>query len=282
MNYRHAFHAGNFGDVVKHAVLARILTYLARKDAPFRVIDTHAGIGLYDLSSDEAERTGEWRDGIGRVLEAERPAEIEDLLAPWLDVVAALNPDGTLLSYPGSPVLARRLLRRQDRLTAVELHPLDSQVLAHVFGGDRHAKVVALDGWLALGSFLPPKEGRGLVVVDPAFEVQGEMERLGDGLARALKRWPTGVYLGWYPIKSLARVDAMHKSLLAAGATSLLAIDLWVRRVTEDGPLPGAGLVVINPPWTLAAEMDRLMPWFSAVLAQGEGAGWRVARLAER
>lgn len=290
MNYRHAFHAGNFADVVKHAVIARIIAHLRRKDAPFRVIDTHAGIGLYDLSADEAVRTGEWREGIGRVIAARRPPEVEALLAPWLDVVAAVNTehtapdrvdDGGLSFYPGSPLLMRRLLRPQDALTAVELHPADFQVLADLFFRDRQVKAVELDGWLALGSFVPPKERRGLVVVDPAFEEPGEMERLADGLIRAYGRWPTGTYIGWYPIKSVAQVNTMHRRLLDAGIGGLLAIDLFVRTVS-DGPLPGAGLVVINPPWTLKDELAVLMPWFRDLLAQGAGAAFRVLPLAER
>ncbi len=289
MNYRHAFHAGNFADVVKHAVIARIIAHLRRKDAPFRVIDTHAGIGLYDLSADEAVRTGEWREGIGRVIAARRPADVEALLAPWLDVVAAVNAehaapdriDGGLSFYPGSPLLMRRLLRAQDALTAVELHPADFQTLAGLFHRDRQVKAVELDGWLALGSFVPPKERRGLVVIDPAFEEPGEMDRLADGLIRAYGRWPTGTYLGWYPVKSVAQVDGMHRRLLDAGIGGLLAVDVFVRTVS-DGPLPGAGLVVINPPWTLKDELAVLMPWFRDLLAQGAGAGFRLLPLAER
>lgn len=287
MNYRHAFHAGNFADVVKHATLTRIVEHLKRKEAAFRVIDTHAGIGLYDLDADEASRTGEWRDGIGRLAAARRPAEVEALLAPWLSVIAGLN-DQQLPGearpglYPGSPLLARRLLRRQDRLTAVELHPADAETLAATFAGDHHTRVVALDGWLALGSFVPPKERRGVVIVDPAFEEAGEMERLGEGLLRGFRRWPTGTFIGWYPIKSLKRVDALHDMLLAAGVPGLLAADLFVRTINEDGPLPGAGLVILNPPWHLRDELNVLMPWFSALLAQGAGAGYRLLPLAER
>lgn len=278
MNYRHAFHAGNFGDVLKHAVLARVVEHLKRKDAAFRVIDTHAGLGLYDLTA-EAERTGEWRAGIGRVLAAETSADVAALLEPWLAVVDAVNDGGPLRLYPGSPVLARRLLRRQDRLTLVELHPADGESLAELFEGDWAVKVMQLDGWLALKAFVPVKERRGVVLVDPAFEVLGELERLGDGLLEAWRRWPTGTFIGWYPIKDVAAVDALHRRLAAAPVAKLVAADLLVRGPTGAGPLPGAGLVVLNPPWTLADELDRLMPWFAATLAQGPGNDARVRRL---
>ena len=279
MNYRHAFHAGNFADVVKHAVVARIVEHLKRKDAAFRVIDTHAGVGLYDLSADEAERTGEWRDGIGRVRAAAMPAEIAALLAPWLDVVSAVNGGGPLLAYPGSPMLVRRLMRRQDRLTLVELHPLDAGALGHLFAGDFQVKVAELDGWLALKAFVPPKERRGLVLVDPAYEVAGELDRLAGGLIEAHRRWSTGSYVGWYPIKDVAAVDALHARLTASPIGKLLAVDLMIRAPAGIGPLPGAGLLVVNPPWTLADELDRLMPWLAETLAQGPGHAFRVRRL---
>ena len=186
MNYRHAFHAGNFADVLKHAVLARVLVLLARKETPFRVLDTHAGIGLYDLSAPEAEKTGEWRGGIGRILAAPFPEPVAHLLEPWLTAVASacgstrpehLDPT-RLPRYPGSPLVVRSGLRREDRATVVELHPDDAATLGELFAGDARVKVVELDGWLALKSFLPFKERRGLVLIDPPFEKEGEFERI--------------------------------------------------------------------------------------------------------
>jgi 23S rRNA (adenine2030-N6)-methyltransferase len=185
MNYRHSYHAGNFADVLKHVVLAQIIAYLKRKDQAFRVIDTHAGVGLYDLSSEEAQKTGEWRGGIGRV---DRGKAMSDRLAaflePWLTAVRALNPDGGMRLYPGSPKLARLLFRKQDRLSAIELHPADAKQLSSLFEGDFQVRVTELDGWLALGAHLPPKEKRGLVLIDPPFEQDGEFDRLVDGLAQ--------------------------------------------------------------------------------------------------
>jgi 23S rRNA (adenine2030-N6)-methyltransferase len=169
MNYRHAFHAGNFADVVKHAVLAALVERLKQKETAFRVIDTHAGAGFYDLTGDAASRTGEWHNGIGRLYNQALEAPVADLLAPYLDAVRAANDGGLLRRYPGSPWIVRHLLRRQDRLTLTELHPEQATALAGFFAGDRQVKVIALDGWLALGSFVPPKERRGLVLVDPPY-----------------------------------------------------------------------------------------------------------------
>ena len=189
MNYRHAFHAGNFADVVKHLIVCRIVEYLKRKPAPFRVVDTHAGIGLYDLGAEEAERTGEWREGIGRLWTGRLSGEAADLAEPYLDTVRAENPEGELRHYPGSPLLVRRLLRPSDKLVAFELHPDDATALAALFRRDREVSVVAADGWDALAGQLPPPERRGLVLVDPPFEMPGEFRRLAGGLARAHRRF---------------------------------------------------------------------------------------------
>lgn len=260
MNYRHAFHAGNFADVLKHAVLARILDYLKRKPGAFRVIDTHAGIGLYDLSSDEAQRTGEWRGGIGRLMETPLPDEAAALIAPYLDAVRAANPDGGVRFYPGSPLVARHLLRNIDRLTAIELHPQDNLTLKERFAGDWQARIIALDGWLALGAHVPPKEKRGLVLVDPPFEKEGEFDRLADGLARAHRRWPGGAYALWYPVKDRPAVETFRARLRQAGIAKILDIALEIRAPSPEPRLDGCGMVVVNPPFVLEAEMAVLLP----------------------
>ncbi|HEV7252607.1 MAG TPA: 23S rRNA (adenine(2030)-N(6))-methyltransferase RlmJ [Mesorhizobium sp.] len=279
MNYRHAFHAGNFADVVKHAVLARIVLYLQNKDKAFRAIDTHAGPGRYDLTSSEAQRTGEWRDGVGRLLEAKLPADAASLLEPYLAAVRAENAGGIFRFYPGSPLLVRRLLRPQDRLTAIELHSQDAGRLKSLFEGDIQVRVIHLDGWLSLNAHLPPKEKRGLVLVDPPFEEAGEFDRLATGLNQAHRRWPGGTYALWYPIKDRRAVARFREGLAASGIPKLLDIRFEVRNPSPESRLDGCGLVVANPPFTLEKELGTLLPVLRDCLAQDKGACFELAAL---
>lgn len=271
MNYRHDYHAGNFADVLKHAVLVRIVEYLKRKDKAFRVLDTHAGSGLYALDTGPAERTGEWRGGIGQLHEAPLRGEAAALLRPYLDIVRQLNPDG-LRVYPGSPLLVRRLLRRQDRLSAIELHPEDFSRLKALFADDFQVRATELDGWLALGAHLPPKEKRGLVLVDPPFEAQGEFERIAGAVEKAHRRWPGGVYALWYPIKDRAAVARFRDALAQSGIPAILDVTLEIRVPSPEPRLDGCGMIVINPPFTLQTEMQALLPVLHARLCEdGKG-----------
>ena len=272
MNYRHAFHAGNFADVVKHAVLVRILLHLRSKPASFRVIDTHAGAGLYDLAGPEANRSLEWRAGIGRILTAPIGAPARALLAPYLDAVASFNGGARVTTYPGSPALARSFLRSQDRLVACELEPNAAAALARHFGRDRCVRTVTIDGWTALKAYVPPPERRGLVLVDPPFEEAEDFARLARALEAACRKWASGTYLLWYPIKTQNAPDALARRLARAGIPKILRAELRVAALKEDGPLGGCGLVVVNPPWTLAGELATLLPELSATLADdGKG-----------
>ena len=267
MNYRHAYHAGNFADVHKHAVLGRVLAHLRLKPAAFRVIDTHAGAGRYDLSGPEPARGGEWRQGIARVLGASGPDEAAILLAPYLDVVSALNPGGTLGAYPGSPLIVQNLLRPQDRLVACELEPTAAAALAAALRGDRRAKALTIDGWTALGAYVPPKERRGLVLIDPPFEEAADFGRLSGALAAAYRKWPTGIYMLWYPIKERDAPDALARRLQRLAVPKLLRSELTLGQPHVEGGLLGSGLVVVNPPFTLEAELRRLMPALGAMLS---------------
>jgi 23S rRNA (adenine2030-N6)-methyltransferase len=279
MNYRHAYHAGNFADVVKHAVLALVMEHLKLKPAPFRVIDTHAGIGLYDLSSEPAQKTGEWREGIGRIMEADLAQPAAALLSPYLGVVRDLNTDGLLQRYPGSPLIARALMRETDRLIVNELHPEDQQELESLFARDRQVKVMALDAWTAVKALLPPPERRGVVLIDPAFEETGELDRLVGALGEAEKRFAGGIYVLWYPIKELKPVAAFRRKVAALGLPKALAIELMIRGGEDETRLNGAGLIVVNAPFTLAANLKILLPELARVLAQGNGAGFRLEEL---
>jgi 23S rRNA (adenine2030-N6)-methyltransferase len=267
MNYRHAFHAGNFADVHKHAVLVRVLAHLRLKPAAFRVIDTHAGAGRYDLSAPEPVRTGEWRRGIARVWEASLPAALQHLLAPYLDAVSQLNPGRRLGVYPGSPLIAQSLLRPQDRLIACELEPAAVASLTAVLRHDRRAKALAIDGWTALGAYVPPKERRGIVLIDPPFEEGADFERLAAALTVAYRKRPTGIYLLWYPIKERDAPDALARRLRRAAFPKVLRSELTLYPPPAEGGLLGSGLIVVNPPFPLEPELRRLMPALAAVLS---------------
>jgi 23S rRNA (adenine2030-N6)-methyltransferase len=279
MNYRHGFHAGNFADVVKHATLARIIAHLRDKPAPFRVIDTHAGAGLYDLAGPEAGRTGEWREGIARLIKAPLPAEARQLLAPYLDAVMASNPGGRLKVYPGSPMLVRAWLRPRDRLIACELEPKAAAALAKNLATSTRAKTMPIDGWAALPAYIPPKERRGLVLIDPPYEAPDEFARLAEAFAQAQRKWASGIYLLWYPIKDRAGPDALAKQLKALRIGKILRAELTIARVPAADRLIGSGLIIVNPPWTLERELAVLLPALAGCLSPGEG-GFRLDWLA--
>jgi 23S rRNA (adenine2030-N6)-methyltransferase len=277
MNYRHIFHAGNFADVFKHAILTRILLYLSEKPQPYRVIDTHAGAGLYDLTGTLANRTGEWRDGIGRLIsESGLPAGSE-LLKPLLDAVTAHNRSedlrsGKLRTYPGSPAIALSVMRPQDRLTACELEPHAAAALVRNLKGDKRAKSVEIDGFSALKAYLPPAERRGLVLIDPPFEDKEEFDRLVTMIEVTQQKWPTGVYAIWYPVKDAA-APAFVKNVRRLGIPKVLRVELHVTAPQSDR-LTACGLLVINPPWRLADELAQLMPELVKLLRR-EGGGAR-------
>ena len=281
MNYRHAFHAGNFADVVKHIVLVRILSYLQEKPSAFRVIDSHAGAGLYDLTGSEATRGGEWLTGIARVRQARFSDRAAPLLVPYLDIVRAFNPPSELRAYPGSPLIARALLRPQDRLVACEVAEPPRRQLIAALRRDAQARVVDLDGWMALTAFVPPKERRGLVLIDPPFEQADEFERLAAQFARAHAKWPTGIYMLWYPVKNRRVTDGLARQVAAVsdaagGAGKCLRLEFSVAPVEDGGGLTSAGLLIVNPPWTLAGEMRTILPELQKPLGLGGAARFRL------
>jgi 23S rRNA (adenine2030-N6)-methyltransferase len=276
VNYRHVFHAGSFADVFKHAVLCRILHYLREKPAAFRVIDTHAGAGLYDLTGSEAKRGGEWLDGIERLLAAKLPAQATVLLSPYLEVIGALNEPGRLYLYPGSPAIARAWLRPQDRLTACELEPKAATVLAGHMRGDTRIKTLEIDGWTALSAYVPPTERRGLVLVDPPFEEDGDFHCLSHALAGAHRKWATGIYALWYPIKGRGEADDLAKRLRRLGIAKILRAELTVSAVSDPIRLNGCGLILVNPPWTLESELSTLLPMLAGLLGRDGKGGFSL------
>jgi 23S rRNA (adenine2030-N6)-methyltransferase len=277
MNYRHAFHAGNFADVFKHATLARILVHLTRKETPVRFIETHAGAGRYDLSGPEAARSPEWRDGIARLLKASPPAPVASLLRPYLHAVGPCDADGMPASYPGSPAIAQGLLRSQDRIALCEAHAEERAKLIAALGRDGRLSIVGTDGYVALNAYVPPKERRGLALIDPPFETPDEADRVAEALARAIGKWPTGVYAAWRPIRESVADARFLNAVAAMGAPNILRLELDVgpgpAGAQGQQPLTRAGLLIVNPPHTLAEEARVLLRWLAGLLARdGRGA----------
>ena len=276
MNYRHAFHAGGFADVIKHIVLVRILSYLHEKETPFRVIDSHAGAGLYDLSGEESQRSGEWLTGIARAMQARFSESTVPLVAPYLDIVRGFNPPRELKTYPGSPLIARKMLRPQDSLVACEVEPQARKKLISALRRDKQARIVDLDGWVGMPAFVPPKERRGVVLIDPPFEAKNEFERMAAGFSEAFAKWSTGIYVLWYPVKSRRATDTLADhvghTVAAAGPGKVLRLEFSIAPQSPDAGLTSAGLLIVNPPWPLMAELKAILPELEKPLGLG-GAG---------
>ena len=271
MNYRHAYHAGNFADCFKHALLVALLDSLARKPSPYSVLDTHAGTGGYDLEAEAARRTDEATPGIRRLLQ--RPSPV---LRRYLGLVEQLG------LYPGSPALIRAVLRANDRLTCCELHPEDAAALRQRFHRDAQVDVHERSGWEALGALLPPREKRGLVFIDPPFEARDEFRILADGLHRGHARFGHGVFAGWYPVKKMAAVREFHASLTSSGIPDIVSVELHLRETTDPDRLNGCGLIVINSPYQFESQAKSIADAVLDGLGSNEiGAGTTVVRLAD-
>jgi 23S rRNA (adenine2030-N6)-methyltransferase len=271
MNYRHAYHAGNHGDVLKHAVLARVLNYMTSKPKPLALLDAHAGIGHYDLAGVEAFKTGEWSEGIGKVLEAQLSDPLKDWLAPYLNIIHALNPGGGAQHYPGSPELAQRLLRKTDRLIFNELHPDDRNTLAARYQADTRIRISGVDALQTIKAQLPFDERRGIVLIDPAYEVSEETQRVALMVQHALRRMAAITIIVWYPVTTAAFADQLIKlSSEHTSNTPTLDIRLMVREPHKDAGLAGSSLMIINPPYTLHDELLSVLPALASILGKGQ------------
>ena len=272
MNYRHAFHAGNHADVLKHLTLSRILALLGKKEAPFAYLDSHAGVGLYDLQGDQASRTGEYLEGIARLWHRD---DLPPALADYLRVVDELNPDGELRYYPGSPELARCLSRPQDRLHVNEKHPEDGRLLKDNMALDRRVAVHLGEGWHLARALLPTAEKRVLMLIDPPFEQADDLERCVQSLNEAIGRMRQAIVVIWYPIKDQRQLKRFYQLLAASNAPKLLRAELYVHPVDNPLGLNGSGLAIANPPWGLEAELLEWLPWLATQLAQSQGS-WQL------
>ncbi|MDP9195440.1 MAG: 23S rRNA (adenine(2030)-N(6))-methyltransferase RlmJ [Pseudomonadota bacterium] len=272
MNYRHIYHAGGFSDVFKHVILTHVLLYLRGKDAPFCVLDTHAGIGVYDLDSPEALKTGEAQEGIHRLLACESHPEA---LKPYIEAVLAVNGGaGPVHRYPGSPALAHHFLRPGDRLVLAELHPADARTLKRLYQDDPRVATHSMDGYTALKAHLPPVEKRGAVLTDPSFEVPDEFSAMAAGLVTAWHRWPGGTYMLWYPVKERATIWRFEETLIASGIRRILKAEMLVHPEDDPFRLNGCGMIIVNPPWQLKGTLEEVLPFLCRTLAPaGQGSG---------
>lgn len=258
LSYRHSFHAGNHADVLKHTVQSLIIEALKEKEKPFLYLDTHAGAGRYQLSGEHAERTGEYMEGIARIWQQDDlPAELE----PYMNVVRHFNRGEQLRYYPGSPLIARQLLREQDTLMLTELHPSDFPLLRQEFQKDERTRVARADGYQQLKAKLPPVSRRGLILIDPPYEIKTDYQAVVSGISEGHKRFATGVYALWYPVVMRQQIKRMLRDLEATGIRNILQIELGVRPDSDQRGMTASGMIVINPPWKLEAQMNSVLPW---------------------
>lgn len=276
LSYRHGFHAGNAADVLKHAVFVFVLGHLQRKAGPLLILDTHAGAGLYDLASAEAAKTGEFRDGIGRL--AAGAGDAPELLAGYLALVKARNPRGPFAVYPGSPALALAMKRPQDRLAFYELHPADHARLADLAGRARGVSVERADGFKGLIAHVPPVGRRGLVLIDPSYEIKTDYDNVVVALAKAWRRFATGVYVLWYPVIERSRIDALLAAVAAAGIRKVYRLELGMAPDAPGYGMTASGMLVVNAPFTLPRAAEPALPWLTERLgARGRAvAEWLV------
>ncbi|TQP71578.1 23S rRNA (adenine(2030)-N(6))-methyltransferase RlmJ [Vibrio cholerae] len=268
LSYRHSFHAGNHADVLKHIVQSLILNSLQQKEKPFVYHDTHSGVGRYDLTHEWSEKTGEYKQGIARVWQQDNiPAELDS----YLDAIRQLNQGETLRYYPGSPRVARAHLREQDRMVLTELHPSDYPLLEQEFHRDRQVSIYKEDGFARLKASLPPQERRGLVLIDPPYELAKEYRDVVRAIAQSYKRWATGIYAIWYPVVNRCDIDDMLEGLQGLEIRKILQIELGVAPDTNERGMTASGMIVINPPWTLESQMQTILPFLKQAIALATG-----------
>jgi 23S rRNA (adenine2030-N6)-methyltransferase len=270
LSYRHSFHAGNFADVLKHIVLIEILEYMKKKDKPFCCIDTHAGPGTYQLNGDYALKNREFENGIGKLWQRD---DLSDGVANYVNLIKGFNSSALLTCYPGSPAIAKQLLRSKDRLFLYELHSTEIKLLSATVGRNRRIKVFHADGLKHAMGLLPPIEHRGLTLIDPSYEIKSDYSLVAETLVNMHKRFATGTYALWYPVVERSRNQQLEQAIQTSGIKNVQLFELGIRADTDEHGMTASGMIVVNPPWTLAATMQQILPWLADVLGN-DGAGF--------
>lgn len=263
LSYRHSFHAGNFADIIKHVVLVEILDHLTQKEAPFEYIDTHAGAGLFNLDSSDARKLQEHNTGIAKL----KPADFPEL-ARYFEIIGSYNKTDTLRFYPGSPSITRCLLRPQDRAWLFELHPQDYKSLCNNMKNEKKVRVSCQDGLIGMTALLPPACRRGLVLIDPSYEVKSEYDQVFDAVVKAVKRFSTGIYAIWYPVVDRKKINNLERKLVASGIKNIQRFELGLSPDSGGRGMRASGIFVINPPWKLFNKMSDLLPKLARTLGE--------------
>ena len=277
LSYRHAFHAGNHADVLKHCVLMLVLEYVTQKDKPFLYVDTHAGAGLYDLQSDWAKKTRDFDTGIGRIWQLD-VTNIPEGMHGYLRAIKALNPQGDLHEYPGSPWLAQTMLREQDKARLFELHSKEYHYLQLLFARSKQIKTEHRDGFQGLSAVLPPAERRAVILVDPPYEVKADYQTVVESVKAAYKKFSTGIYLLWYPVVNRKFINRIERELADSGIRNILLAELAISADAEEAGMTASGMIIINPPWQLQDALKKVLPYLQQELASDDG-GFRLQQL---
>jgi len=278
LSYRHSYHAGNFADVLKHCVLIHVLEYLQKKDKPFCYVDTHAGAGMYSLRSEQSLKTNEYQQGIGALWSLDgMPASLD----AYRNLIATFNKPKELNFYPGSPLIAMQLMRKQDRLSLFELHNTEVKVLEAAIKRDKRVSIYHQDGFAHCLKLMPPQQRRGLVFIDPSYEIKTEYEQVLETLKQLYKRFATGTYVLWYPVVERYRIDELEKKIQASEFKNVQLFELGQLIDSDERGMSASGMIVINPPWTLKAEMEQVLPFLAEKLGAAGQGSYKIKQLVD-
>jgi len=279
LSYRHAFHAGNFADVLKHAVLTLVLDYMARKEKGYTYIDSHSGAGMYSLKNEYAQKTGEYKEGIAKIIQAENDASFPEALTPYVELIKQLTPENSELDiYPGSPGIAKQLMRRQDSAHLFELHPTDIQHLVEYCQRWKKSHVKQSDGYQGVLGLIPPPSRRGVVLIDPPYELKEDYAKAVKTIIKAYKKFNSGTYILWYPVVTRERIDAMERDFSRSEVRNLLQVEFCLQNDSEEYGMTGTGLFIVNPPWQLEKQLSEILPFMKANLG-GEYCTFQLRKL---